>query len=475
VQRRAVLAIVLGGAALIDLAVGWTSCSRAPRSEDTAILSARAVPLDLDKPYAAEDYKFLDAAVGSASVVQLGESLHITAEFPRVRLRVVQYLHEELGFDTLALEGSLTQTWLAQEELYRSTDPQRITRAQEIAWFLLWRTPAMREVMAYVDSTKSTPHPLYLTSFDVQVGMSAAYRGQPRIVAELVDALHRYGPPPDGIREPELRSGLAAIVGCAGGRDDAAKAIDGLEAWIKTIAPRVQPAVHGVALGMIPNNLRDNLELCARAGGDMLRWQEVRDEINARNVVTLRDQLSTSHEIIAWAHHSHVAYNSTGKHVPSMGQHLHDRLGRGLYTIGTFAGAGRVIDGSAIGERSLSSISKVGVERMLGAVDRDAYFIDVSRLPMDDAAAGWLVEQTSRFETLSSRPTVLAKDFDGAIYVARVHPSPFDDAFTVRWLLRIWGFMIEHAIGVAIVVLAGLGFGARAIVRWLLRRIRRRT
>jgi hypothetical protein len=122
----------------------------------------------------------------------------------RARLRVVQYLHEELGFDTLALEGSLTQTWLAQEHLYRSTDPARVARAQEIAWFMLWRTPAMREVMAYVDATRTTPHPLYLTSFDIQVGTSAANQGGPGIVTDLFAALRAYGPPPDPGRELEM-------------------------------------------------------------------------------------------------------------------------------------------------------------------------------------------------------------------------------------------------------------------------------
>jgi hypothetical protein len=100
--------------------------------------------------------------------------------------------------------------------------------------------------------------------------------------------------------------------------------------------------------------------------------------------------------------------------------------------------------------------------------------VDLSRLPVDDPSAGWLVEQTSRFETLSRRPTVLAKDFDGAIYVARVHPSPFDDSFAIKWLLRIWGFIIEHTLGVAIVILAGLYFGGRWTVRGLRRCIRRR-
>jgi erythromycin esterase len=467
------VATVVCAAALIDLAAGWSSCSTAPRREDVAILTARAAALDLDRPYAAADYKFLDTAIGSASIVQLGESLHLTDEFPRARLRVIQYLHEQLGFDTLALEGSLTQSWLAQEHLDRSTAPQRIARAQELAWFVLWQTAAMRKVMAYVDATRSTPRPLYLTSFDVQVGMSAAYQGEPRIVNDLLDALRVYGPPPDPAREPALRRGLSAIIRCSGlatgaNREAAQRAVDELAAWITAIAPRVEPTAHAAALGMIPDNLRDNIELCVRTAGAREMWQETRDVLNARTALKLRDRLSSTRRVILWAHHSHVVHNATGAHVPSMGQHLRDQLGREVYTVGTFAGAGRVFDGALFGERDLPSIVQVGVERMLGAVDRPAYFVDVSRLPTDDPSAGWLVEQRSRFETVSRRPTILAKDFDGAIYLARVHPGAFSDAVAVRWLLRIWGFIIEHALGLAIVIVASLVAGIRAIGCWLL-------
>jgi hypothetical protein len=153
-----------------------------------------------------------------------------------------------------------------------------------------------------------------------------------------------------------------------------------------------------------------------------------------------------------------------------MGQHLRDRAGRDVYTIGTFAGHGRVITGELFGERGLPSIRKFGVERMLAAVDRDAYFVDVSRLPADPEA-GWNVEQVSRMETFFRRPTILAKDFDGAIYVDRVHPSPFTDA---KWLLRLWGFVLEHAIGFAIVLAAAVGLTIRAIVRRIIRVVRGR-
>src|SRR5262249_8035116 len=141
--------------------------------------------------------------------------------------------------------------------------------------------------------------------------------------------------------------------------------------------------------------------------------------------------------------------------------------------IGTFAGSGRVITGELFGERGLPSIRKFGIERMLGAVDRDAYFVDVSRLPAD-SEAGWLVEQTSRMGTMDRPPTILPKDFDGAIYIDRVHPAAFSDSTAVRWLLRIWGFILEHAVAFAILIVAGLGFAIRAIVRRIVRAVRTR-
>jgi erythromycin esterase-like protein len=257
-------------------------------------------------------------------------------------------------------------------------------------------------------------------------------------------------------------------------RDSAAKAVDALEVWINAIASRVQPTQHALALRMIAENFRHNIELCVRAGGSMRKWQEIRDGINARNVIELRNKLSASHKMMVWAHHSHVMHNATGTQIPSMGQHLHEMIGRELYTIGTFAGGGRVIDGALFGERNVSSLAKVGVERMLAALHRDAYFVDLRTLPTDDANAGWLVEQRSRFETMSRRTTILAKDFDGAIYIAQVHPSPFNDRFVFRWLLRIWGFVIEHAIGFALLIVTGIGFAIHAIVRRIVRWRRRR-
>ncbi len=343
----------------------------------------------------------------------------------------------------------------------------------------------MREVMAYVASTQRTAAPLYLTSFDVEIGQSTAFGDDEDVVAALFAALHAFGPPPgaDAAREAAWRRALLPVVHCpsnaddlADHRDEALAAIAALDGWVAAIAPQVtaqRPPAHVAALRMIPENFRDEVELCTRvraAGGS---WQATRDELNAVNAETLRERLSATRKIILWAHHSHVAYDSTGHDTVSMGERLHARHPDQLYTIGLFAGGGRIIDGVLFGERELPSTRTFGVERLLRAVDRDAYFVDLKTLPTTDPRAGWLVEDTSRMESLERRPTILAKDFDGAIYIATVHPADFIDSVAGRWMLRALGFVEAHALGVGLVLVIGLAWLAWAIARAIVRRVRR--
>jgi hypothetical protein len=341
----------------------------------------------------------------------------------------------------------------------------------------------MAEVLAYANETQHTANPLYVTSFDMQTGSSAAFGNGEDVMAALFDTLRAYGPPPNG-DEAAWHSALAAVVHCHADpaafdarRADATASVAAIDEWIGAIADRVaaqRPAAHVQALRLIPDNLRQNIDLCTRAPRVDGAYQQIRDELAAENVIALRDRVSVTHKIILWAHHSHVGYDSTGLNVPSMGEHLHARLGRGVYTIGLFAGRGRFIAADLFGERALPSIRQFGVERMLAAVGGDAYFVDLRQLPSADPRAGWLVEQSSRLEALGRRPTVLAKDFDGAVYVPRVHPAELSIPPTGRRLLRVTGFLAQHAVGFAILVITFLGWLLWVTARSLVRSIGRR-
>jgi erythromycin esterase-like protein len=262
-------------------------------------------------------------------------------------------------------------------------------------------------------------------------------------------------------------------VGLGTAKEPALAAIDGVQRWIDHIAPAVsrqRPAAHLGALRLIPDNLRDDLTLCEHA----VTWQKTRDELNAENALMLRDQVSAAHKIILWAHHSHVSHNSTGDRIASMGQHIREKVGRSVYTVGLFAGGGSFLDVAPLSVHHLPSINKVGVERLLSSVGEPSYFINLSTLPANDASAGWLVAQGSRMEGRWTRSTVLARDFDGAVFVQSVSPATGMLANGPMLILRVFGFFVEHAVATAIVSITWLAILLMSLSRVIRHRLSRR-
>src|ERR1044071_168075 len=74
-------------------------------------------PFDIGALNRTDQFQFLSPMLQGVEVVSLGESLHLTREFPLVRLGLIRYLHERLGFHLLAMERSAEDLWAAQDEV----------------------------------------------------------------------------------------------------------------------------------------------------------------------------------------------------------------------------------------------------------------------------------------------------------------------------------------------------------------------
>ena len=74
--------------------------------------------------------------------------------------------------------------------------------------------------------------------------------------------------------------------------------------------------------------------------------------------------------------------------------------------------------------RTLYPIERYGAESLLASASRDDFFIDLRALPATDPTlAAWFAPTTSRLEATGQLPTVLANDFDGAVFVREVHSA----------------------------------------------------
>jgi erythromycin esterase len=474
------------GVLLLQLALGCIpGAQRAPESTPAFVH-----PLTLEGPHRAADFAFLKAAVGGRSVVQLGESIHVTDEFPRMRLSVLRYLHEEMGFDVLAFEGSLVDAWLAEEHLARSADPlaTRAARAQEIAWFPLWQTAAMGEVMRYVASTRDTAHPLYLSSFDIQVGSGRAY-GEDALTP-LFEALSAYGVSRDAKTTQRWSQDLLPFFRCFPSAEDqprgqvreeagARVAIGEISAWINEISPKIaqRSPVHARALAQVPDVLEDALALCrmASAGPDPITsYQQERDRLNAGNVLALRDTVSKGHRIMVWAHHSHVHHNGLGKGTPSMGQHLRAAIPADLYTIGLFAGEGTALDINEAAlipaaPRALRVPQAGDVEDLLAGLCGGIAFVELTNAAAADAR--WNAPAPARQELRHVVETLPAQDFHAAIFLPRVQAAELSFLSPlVRHGLHAYGYARDHLAAIAVGVVLLLMAAAVRVMRWLKRR-----
>lgn len=436
----------------------------------------RPVTLDVTTPYAAADYAFLSPAIDSSRVVALGESIHMTREMPRVRLQMVRYLHEEMGFNVIAFEGSLLDAWTAQEHAYQDAGPltEHAAGVKREMFFGLWQTAPMQDVLEYALSTQPTVHPLYVTSFDLQPGTARAYGGSTtESLRAFFAAIAPYDPGMDPAWIKQWSEKLAAALDCAK-EANASQALDEIEAWLNgPVAAnivRARPAVHVAALRLIPAMLRNRLQLCQEWTADqrsMITYQRVRDTLNAQLVLDELKAFPGPPKLILWAHHSHLHYNSLGQTIPSMGQHLHDALHHDMYSIGLFAEGGSAIDTTTIDQahglgflfalapKPIPHGPRWTVEEQLSQQSPRDFFVDLRH-----ASKGWAAAGTSRLENNGRMPTALSADFDGAVLLHRVSGSELD--FLPGWLrasARTIGFVIARPIiSVAIVVtlLAGL-------------------
>lgn len=431
---------------------------------------------DIDAQYNAANYRAINAAAGSSQIVALGESIHLTREMPAVRLGIVRSLHENDGFRALALEGSAMDVWTAQEKAYASKASLKV-RAHEFtrhALFGLWQTDQMERVIAYALATQSGANPLYLTSFDIQPGSARMFNGS---AAESLRSFLQIGRSRGAeLTDAQLGSWVTALgpaLRCQQKLADG-DSLAALSAWIngplaKTLTGK-RPTLHLHTLRLVPAMLQHRLAQCqtVMAGGS---YQSSRDRHNA---VLARDLQRTAGKILLWAHHSHLHYNSLGKAVPSMGQHLRRAYGEGLYTIGLFAGGGNAVDSvradNADGPRIVFALAarpvplddRFAIERRLAGMLPADFFLDLRA-----NSSKWSRPSRSRLEVDGSMPTALSRDFDGAILLHEVSaaelnflPRPF------QWAVTIAGWLLQHALLAALLGLLAIGGLTWTARRW---------
>jgi hypothetical protein len=129
-----------------------------------------------------ESFRAADPYLQDRSIVQLGEGIHMTSEFPLARIAFAKRLFVNHSFDMILFEGSAVEAWLASDGILRKQNPSEsdFAKARDIAFPGIWRSPEYKKVFSA---------PFYVASYDMQPGMGSLRQNA---MTAFLDAVNRY-------------------------------------------------------------------------------------------------------------------------------------------------------------------------------------------------------------------------------------------------------------------------------------------
>lgn len=109
----------------------------------------------------------LDSILKGVEIVMLGEQSHGEATVYDTKIKLIKYLHQELGFDLLIFESGFYDCNKAWQQI---EEGENVRDAMGKSIFSLWSTTKdLKPLADYLEVTKNSDKPLQLYGFDNQL------------------------------------------------------------------------------------------------------------------------------------------------------------------------------------------------------------------------------------------------------------------------------------------------------------------
>ncbi|MBV8531597.1 MAG: erythromycin esterase family protein [Candidatus Eremiobacteraeota bacterium] len=391
------------------------------------------------------DLEPLRAAIGSRRIVMLGEESHGDGATFLAKTRLIEFLHERMGFNVLAFESGFYDVHRAWQDVAAGADPMQAIRS---SIFSLWTNVRQTQALwQYVALQSRAQHPLVLAGIDSQFTGTASKQ---HFVSDLTRVL---GELPQDVQTRESRVRVLGILNAYFAKRPG---IAGLEtaqrATTITEQARFYIAIEKLRDALGNQQYSDPSKAAVRdywvqvLASTSLQFQHfwhedfkhlgdnpgptfdwatfnLRDEAMGENVVWLARHEFAGEKIVIWAATSHEMRhrqfftNEYTGYVP-MGDWIDRAMRAEVYTIGFTSFQGK----AGIGEPRDIGVSAAGsIESLIHATGEEYALLDFRHL---GAAGSWLTESLScRALGYAAYTTDWPATIDGLFYIREMTPS----------------------------------------------------
>ncbi|WP_339830482.1 erythromycin esterase family protein [Paenibacillus sp. FSL R7-0272] len=400
-----------------------------------------SVKLEKEDEY--NDLKFLKSVLADKQIVSLGEASHGASEYNSMKVRLVQFLHEELGFNVIAFESNLSDTATAYSQVQQTTPEQLMKNSI----FGVWQVKENLPLFEYIAAQSKTDHPLILTGFDAQ-GPKESF------ITFIKDWFAQVDPSKaSGFAQTEQWYLKMNTITDMDEFNKQKKKIKEKYLALQQFVSENQDELHQAQpkqsdlVPLIERVLQNRLDMLDNyhphiinmfAGIDPEKQLQMasyeRDRVMADNLTWLAKTVYPNEKMIVWGHNYHIRkHNSTmiTEHngydfdenpYPTMGELLPYSLKQANYVIGLFAYQGSSSKNNGE-EEQVQSHDKGSLEDILGTEMGVAGFIDLRDQALSPATEWMFTPRIAKAWGVLDEKMIPRDQYDGILLIRDIHPS----------------------------------------------------
>lgn len=377
-----------------------------------------------------EDLEMLKPLLHDKRIVFLGESSHGAAEFSLAKTRLIQFLHQEMGYNVLAFESGMGNAMNAQGQI----DKQTAQQTMKDAIFGVWWSKETLPLFEYAKKTQKTDKPLKLAGFDIQqqgaftngnwLQNSNLAKQLSEVEEQLVD--WSLGKDLKGYQKakPSIVEVYKQVKSQVPLKEKELKAAYPGEPHIvklmeRTLADRIRLTDEYIEL-----SIQANIEFEQNKYDSFLKTMEWRDQSMMENLLWLAEEIYPTEKFIVWAHNDHIRKAQSevmGSPYPVklMGERLPDIYKKYSYVLGLYMTSGETANNSKEPMPVLPSV-KGSIEDILSSSNKSYTFIDM-RNRQNERGNSWMFEPRLSYSWGMIQESLVPRDqYDGLLLIDKV-------------------------------------------------------
>lgn len=392
------------------------------KSEVFTELSERAIQIRL-KSSDFEDLTFLSDLLKSKRIVFLGESLHTIDNFNKMKFRVIQYLHEKLGFNVVVFESGTYECGISNLAKDSLSPPELLSHSLKVLWWVQNNC----HMMEYFKSNNINIAGLDPNNVTAPLSVNYYYyifKGNKNLAEELytldvemfeyVKKRVVFLSKIKKLKKDELykkkheSDSLDLIKTDLINRYDAFLLSLNRENVNKSFKYSLKYSIRSKIQELSKSNLSSDVT-------DLYVTYHERDSIMAYNLKYIVDSLYPQEKIIVWMHNAHIAKKGLSKSInkgASLGLYLDERIKKLSYVIALSGWGGQYSVRKK--KYDFKNPNKKYFEYELFKVPYDNFFLEINCLKVGKNLCNWFSKPKKEFYGIQKN-SILEK-YDAVIF-----------------------------------------------------------